>query len=229
MNPFKSTIARAAITLGLAAGLTAGLALPAAATPYYHVTIDTSSLAGQDGYLSFLMLTLADVSPVHATISNISEPALGIIGRGDVDLGDGSSVTVGNTIKPDPANPYGEGWNEYARLIHFGDSLSFDVAFTLGALTINPYTGAVNGADTALQVALVDGDEQTIGLPADAIDFDLKVGQDPLVTAIDPAADVAKVPEAPALWLSVTGLGLIGALRRRSSRARASRHAYLSA
>ena len=215
MNTFKSTIARAAIALGLAAGLV----LPAAATPYYHVTIDTSALAGQDGYLSFLMLTLADVSPVHATISNISDPAPGIIGRGDVDLGDGASVTVGNTIKPDANNPYGNGWNEYAQLIHFDGSLSFDLTFALDPLTKNPYTGAINGADTALQIALVDGDEQFIGLPADAIDFDLHYGQEPLVTAIDPAVSVAKVPEAPALWLSMTGLGLIGALRRRSSRA----------
>jgi MYXO-CTERM domain-containing protein len=204
MNTFKSTIARTAIAFGLALGVTAGLAMPAAASPYYHVTIDTSSLAGQDGYLDFLILALASEGRVHATIGSISDTASGPgIDSGDVAAGGSPYVTIGN----------GQGWNEFGQWVHFDDQLTFNLAFAL-----DPTTPSTSSAYTTLQVALV-GDDQVsyLGFNQDLVDFDLRYGEAPGVRALDGIATVTQVPEAPALWLSMTGLGLIGALRRRSA------------
>jgi MYXO-CTERM domain-containing protein len=211
MNRFANTIARAGAALGLALGL----ALPAAATPVYHVTVDTSSLAGQEGYLDFLILTLADAGRVHATIGSISDQAPGpVIESGDFSS-DGPYVTIGN----------GQGWNEFGQWIHFDDQLSFNLAFAL-----DPTDASTSSAYTTLQVALV-GDDQVsyLGFNQDLADFDLRYGEAPGVSALDGIATVTQVPEAPALWLSLTGLGLIAALRRRAPRARAARHALQAA
>jgi hypothetical protein len=209
MNRFASTIA----ALGLALGM--GLALPAAAAPYYHVSVDTSSISGQDGYLDFLILALADEGPVHATISNVSESATGPnIAAGDVDFSHGPGVTIGN----------GDGWNEYGQAAHFGDHLSFDLAFAL-----DPTVPSTGNAYTTLQVALLGADGYSyLGFDQDLVDFDLRYGDAPTVSALADGASVAQVPEAPALWLSVTGLGLLGAVRRRA-RTRPARGAALPA
>jgi hypothetical protein len=203
MNTFKSAIARSAIALGLSASLTAGLALPAAATPYYHVTVDTSGLSVHEGYLDFLVLSLADEGGAHATIGGISGQAPGpVIDSGDV-AASGPYVTIGN----------GQGYNEFGQWVHFGDQLSFNVAFAL-----DPTTPATSSAYTTLQVALVADDQVSyLGFGQDLVDFDLRYGEAPRVRALDGVVGVAQVPEAPALWLSMTGLGLIGALRRRSA------------
>jgi len=199
MNRFANTIARAGAALGLALGL----ALPAAATPYYHVTIDTSSLKVHDGYLDFLILTLADEGRVHATIGSISGQSPGpVIDSGDVATGE-PYVTIGN----------GQGYNEFGQWVHFGGQLSFNLAFAL-----DPTTPATSSAYTTLQVALIADDQFSyLGFGQDLVDFDLRYGEAPGVRALDGVVDVTQVPEAPALWLSMTGLGLIGALRRRSA------------
>lgn len=201
MNRFANTIARAGAALGLALGL----ALPAAATPYYHVTVDTSKLTVHDAYLDFLILSLADEGRVHATIGSISDQAPGpVIDSGDVAVA-GPYVTIGN----------GQGWNEFGQWVHFGDQLSFNVAFAL-----DPTTPATSSAYTTLQVALIADDQVSyLGFGQDLVDFDLRYGEVPGARALDGITSVTQVPEAPALWLSMTGLGLIGALRRRSSRA----------
>lgn len=201
MTP-SNTITRALAALGLAAGLALGPALPAVAGPGYHVTIDTSSLAGQDGYLDFLITTLADVSPVHATLSGLpAAPGAGDIMAGDVAAGNG--VTIGN----------GQGYDEYAQWLHLGDSLSFDIAFDL-----DPVLDASLDGNTTLQVSLLNSGFGYLGAPTDALDVELHAGQDPAFTAADGVdVSVAAVPEAPDLWLSATGLGLLGFVRGRMS------------
>jgi hypothetical protein len=201
MHTFK-TITRSLAALGLGTGLAVGAALPAAATPIYHVTIDTRTLSGRDGYLDFLITTLADVSPVHATLRGLpATPGAGDIVAGDVAVA-GESVTIGNA----------QGYDEYAQWLHLGDSLSFDIAFDL-APVVDP---ALN-ADTTLQVSLLDSGFGYLGGQGDALDVELHAGQDPLFTAAG-GIQVAAVPEAPGLWLSATGLGLLGLVKRRAPR-----------
>jgi len=219
MNRFANKIASMASALGLTLGLSLGLALPAAATPYYHVSVDTSSLAGQEGYLDFLILSLADAGRVHATIANVSDTVAGPgIAYGDLDFGNPPYVRIGN----------GEGYNEFGQRILFDDRLDFDLA-----LALDPTTPATGTAYTTLQVALIGDDQFSyLGFNQDLVDFDLRYGEAVGVRPLDGVAGVAQIPEAPALWLSMTGLGLLAAVRRRPARARAARaqaHAHAHA
>lgn len=90
----------------------------------YHVSIDTSALAGKNGYLDFLLLGLSNAAPVQAQISNFS----GDFAGGSFTLGDasgdiGTQVSIGN----------GGSWNEFGQWAHFGGTLSFDVQLSAAA------------------------------------------------------------------------------------------------
>ena len=186
--------------LARACGLAVLLACAtAAASPTYHVAIDTKAYAGQSGYLDFLVLGQAAASAMHATLTGFSgiEPDGGgaPVFSGDVSGSPSAGVVVGN----------GTGWNEFAQWTRLGGHLAFDVAFD-----IDP----APGAGSTLEVALLDAGLNYLGA-GDVLAFAMLPGREPVVTMTD---DV-RLPEAPAPVLCATGLALLGLVRRRRTRA----------
>jgi hypothetical protein len=195
MQNFNSFMRRAFLLLALAFG-----AGPALAGPTYHVSVNTSALAGQSGYLDFLFLRLGNSAPAVATLSNFSgafQPAS--YTAGDVSGTAASSVSIGN----------GAGWNEFAQWADFGGSLGFDIGFDV--------LSAV-GAGTTLSVALLDSQFGYLGLSGDIATFALQPGA-PDQVSFDSrfaAVNLTAVPEPSTVLLMAIGtIALLGKFRRR--------------
>ncbi|WP_195763538.1 NF038129 family PEP-CTERM protein [Duganella guangzhouensis] len=176
------------------------VAMPAQAATY-QVTINTASLAGQSGYLDFLMLSLAGADPVQATISNFT----GSYSSGTYVYGDvGGSVTSSVSLVNSTA------WSEFAQWVNFGGVYSFSVSFS---------GSSGSGAGTNLGIALLDQDFSYVGSSADIVTFALQPGSADSVLATAGLATVAvTVPSAvpePAVWaLLCAGLMLLARARR---------------
>jgi hypothetical protein len=197
MNKIASLFLRAALALTLAIG--AGSAW---AGPQYHVTIDTASLAGQQGYLDFLYLGLDNAAPAVATLSGFKGRFDGTVyADGEVAGSAATRVTIGN----------GGAFNEFALWGAFGGLLGFDVGFEVEGL---------QGAGTTLSVALLDADFRYLGTSGDVVTFALQPGAADVVTSAPGLAVVgtaSAVPEPATAWLGAAGLLLMGGVRRRKS------------
>lgn len=193
MNPFKTLLLGAAVLLALACG--GGRAL---AAPLYHVSIDTSALAGQGGYLDFLFLGLDKAAPARAKVFGLtgqfSGPAFGV---GEAAISP-SRIVLGN----------GGGWNEAGLWAQFGGQFSFALDFELAAA---PDMG------TTFAVALLDANFSYLGSTGDILQIALQPGQSHAVVA-DPAFASVVIPEAPSPWLMGAGLGLLAARAARGRR-----------
>lgn len=189
----NSLIARLAMALLLACA-----ALPAYAEAY-RVSIDTSTLAGQDGYLDFLLLGLSGAAPLQAKVSNFSGDFAGDAFKlGDVTGALNTHVAIGNSA----------GWNEFGQWTHFGGTLSFEVSFD---------NAATSGAGTTLSIALLDTDLNYLGAGGDVATFALLPGGVPAIGTDHAYATVTAVPEPAAYLLFSAGLLLAG-LRMRGRR-----------
>lgn len=182
----------------LALALACGAAQARAQT--YHVAIDTKALAGQQGYLDFLLLGLSGAAPAQATLSNFS----GDFNGASLTLGDASSaangaVNIGNSGS----------WNEFALWANFGGTLSFDVRFQL----------AGGGAGSTLSVTLLDADLNYLGLAGDYATFALLPGDTPSIGASGETAvnAISAVPEPASMLMLSAGLLLLGGRSRRSA------------
>ena len=194
MHSFSSLIARAAMALALACG-----AGQAAAGPVYHVSVDTTSLAGRSGWFDFLLLGLDNAAPASATLSHFSgqfEPAS--LSYGDAAGSLATGVVIGN----------GAGWNEFAQWARFGGRFGFDVEFALDQAV---------GAGTTLSVALLDAGFQYLGPAGDVATFALQPGvpDAPYAAAGYASIGPASVPEAPTPWLAAAGILALATARRR--------------
>lgn len=198
MNIIKTNLLR---TL-LACCMTFGVG-QAPASPAYHVTIDTVSLAGQSGYLDFLMLALGGATPVEANITNlVGNFSAGTFTDGSVSGSVAAGVTLDNSSS----------YSEFAQWANFGGLFSFDVDFAISG---------VAGAGTNLSVALLDASFGYLGSLAEIVTFSLQPGQDNVITndvmatvrAGDPI--VGTLPEPGNLLLVATGLMLAAISRRR--------------
>lgn len=189
------------IRILLALAVLAGAAPAQAAPVTYHVTVDTSSLAGQSGYVDFLLLALGGADAVQARISNFTgNYTAGSFATGDVSGSVAAGISIGN----------GAAWNEYARWASFGGVFSFNVSFISGAGT---------GAGTNLGIALLDADFNYLGTAADVVTFALQSGVPAVVTTQVGVATVSTVPEPSAMLQLVAGLMLVaGAARARQRR-----------
>lgn len=179
-------------------------AAPSHATPVaaatYRVSIDTGALAGQSGYLDFLLMSLGGAEPVHATIGNFTGAyGTASILAGDAAGGIATGVTLGN----------GAGWNEFGQWADFGGVFSFNVGFS-------GLPGAGDGVN--LGIALLDQDFNYLGSAADVVTFALLPGEAVQFIAQPGMATVAgavDLPEPATLLQVCAGLASLAALRRR--------------
>jgi hypothetical protein len=194
MYILKTFILRAVLALGMLCG--SGQLL---ANPVYHVSIDTSVLAGQSGYLDFLFLGLGNAAPAHASVTSFSgnfDVANFVFG--DASGSTSTGISLGN----------GTGWNEFGQWVHFGDRFRFDVQFDVGT----------TGAGTDLGIALLDEQFGYLGATGNIVTFSVQPGQDDQVSYDRSMADVNTnaVPEPGSVAQFAAGLFLLfGALRRR--------------
>jgi hypothetical protein len=197
MYIFNSFIRRTIMALALLCG--SGHLL---ASPIYHVSVDTSALAGQSGYLDFLVLGLGTATSAQAKLTNFA----GDFDTSDFRVGDvagtrASGVTIGN----------GSGWNEFAQWAHLGGRFTFDVQFDVDAAI---------GAGTDLGIALLDGQFGYLGTSANIATFALQPGQPDGVSFDSRFADVNTntVPEPSTLLQLASGLFLLLGVKRRVRR-----------
>jgi hypothetical protein len=197
MHIFKSSILRFILTLGMLCS--SGQLL---ANPVYHVTIDTSSLAGQSGYLDFLFLGLTNAAPGQASLTNFSGNVdTSSFAYGEASGSASTGVTIGN----------GAGWNEFGQWVHFGERFRFNVQFDVGP---GP------GAGTDLGIALLDEQFAYLGASGNILTFSVQPGQDDQVSYARDMVDVNTnaVPEPGSLpQLAVGFLLLFCTVRRRLS------------
>jgi hypothetical protein len=108
--------------------LALGLVRPATAD-VYNVTIDTSSISGNSGFLDFQFNPGNTPPPLGTvTISNFSG---GQIGSGELRMGDVSAGTLPSSISINNTSSY----NDYYTPFTYGSSLSFKLSFSGSALT----------------------------------------------------------------------------------------------
>jgi hypothetical protein len=198
MTIFRTIMLRAAMALVLA-----GCGAPALAGQTHYVTIDTSTLAGQSGYLDFLFVGLNDAADAQATVSMLSgrftDPAKDFT-VGEAAGSAASGLVLGN----------GTGWNEAGLWAQFGGLFRFAVEFDLAP---SPADG------TTLALALLDAQLGYLGTQSEIVRFALQAGQD-VAIEFDPAfatvgAQAVQVPEPASAWLVGAGLLLVAGRSRR--------------
>lgn len=196
MFNMKAFFLRAMLALAMATGASGAMA-----GPTYHVTLDTSQWKGSTGYLDLGYNGPGDAGPAVARIGNFvgnffDEALLYDGADGDVDTG----VTITNR----------GGFNFFDKAVVFDDVLSFDV--------ILDELAADNGM--LFSVALFNADFSAyLGLEGNLLEISALPGI-PVEVIVPPGSplEVVAVPE-PADWaLVITGLLLIGFMRRARQR-----------
>jgi hypothetical protein len=184
--------------------LVAGVVPASASAESYHVSIDTSTLAGREGYLDFLFLGLANAGPVQAKLSNFAgDFTSSSFAQGQVSGSLASHLTIGN----------GDAWNEFAQWTRLGGTLSFDVTFSQPASSSNSVAGAT------LSVALLDAGLNYLGASGDIATFALLPAAVTTVStdaAYATVSNISPVPEPATYVMLAAGLLLItGLIARR--------------
>jgi len=193
----------------LLAAMALSIACSAQAAPQtYHVDIDTTTLAGQDGYLDFLFLGLANAAPVQAQLSKFTgDFTAQSFAQGEVSGSIGSLLTIGN----------GAAWNEFGQWTHLGGKLSFNLSFDLAGIDV----GGGAGAGATLSIALLDADLNYLGASGDVASFSLLPDSAPVINTDGAFATVSAVPEPAAYLMLAAGMALLLSLGR-SARSRSS-------
>jgi hypothetical protein len=192
MMNLNTPFSRALLTLALLAGAGA-----AAASPIYHVALDTHGASGDGGLqIDFLPFGTNDV--LTATISGLTGAF-----TGTPDLVNVTQSGASYTLKSDA-------FSEFFQTITLGGQFGFDVTFD-GMPT--------DGGSTGLTVSLIDATGNYLSYGAAQIS--LQQGSGPLVTWVPGVAAVTPVnavPEPSDLLLMASGLMLLTWTARRRMR-----------
>lgn len=188
--------------LALAAALT-GTCGQAAATPIYHVDIDTSTLGTGQAFLDLYFLGLDGAPAATAIVSNLTGAL------------DGAASLTG-TVAGSASGPFvfgnAGGGGELVQAIQLGGKFGFDVSFTIAPGDIGTTFGwALFDATHYLGV---DGDLGNLFLQPFA-----PVGQQVLVAAPSTrVSSVTKIPEPSTAALMLVAMLAMAAWRGREAR-----------
>ncbi len=164
-------------------------------------SVDTTSLSGQTGQLSFQYNT-SGTDATTATIGEFGGAALGSFFRFGNVTGDlGSSVVIS------PTNVVA--LNEFLQDVTFGDNFQF-VLTLAGDLLDDPLD--FNGSQFALQIL------PTLGASVLAASVEITPGFEPIVTLDRSVSEVTGVPEPGTAVLVLLAVPAMAWLRRRKSR-----------
>lgn len=191
-----SLFSRLVLALTLATGASAAMATQAS----YHVTLDTTSFAG-DGYLDLGFGGLEDAAAATAVVSNVTGAitnVTSVIGTVNGDLTGTATFIAADS-------------GDLAQLVHLGGVFGFDVLFDF----------ADTGTGVSFALSLFDTDFFNLLDTDYAAQIFLTAGAGSSFATYTRLADVteltAAVPE-PGQWLlMVTGLLILGAAVRRRS------------
>lgn len=186
------------------------MALPASAATY-TVSVDTSSLAGQSGYLDFGFAGLADSPAATGTLFGLS----GGTALGAAQLDGAASITPGGWQLGT-----GESFNAVFQSWQFGTQLRFTVDFS------GDWLKAGSGSGNSFSLKLWD---EAVSMPlltadgaGDVLRFELSPGgsvgietfaRDSIGTPS--VVQVSAVPEPHTYAMLLAGLGLLAMARRR--------------
>jgi hypothetical protein len=183
----------------------------------YHVTVDTSPISSQVGFIDMQFNPGIDSLPATVAIRSFSTD--GVLASTSDNVGGASCTLPG---PPDVIITNTAGFNDLFQQITFGSSISFDAEFTGAALSPSPplpFFGSV------FALALIDSDGLTplltTSFDGSLVRIDINPDGSTTATTYSDATDVFRatailqsVPEPPSLWL--LGIGFIGLLVHRS-------------
>lgn len=173
----------------------------------YQVSVDTSSLKGQDGYLYFQYLP---VNAVASSVSVLNFATDGVLaGAPSTQVVDGSAVTG---QLPGTVN-FGnlQGVNDYNHAVHFGTGINFNLLFAG-----NSFDASNPGSSTFSLGLFSDeaGLNPLLGGTVLAVDLNNDGTTAVSMRANEAAASPTPIPAAA--WLFGSGLmGLVGLGRRK--------------
>jgi hypothetical protein len=181
----------------------------------YNVSVDTSSLADQHGYLYFAYIPV-NAANSTATVSNFSGGALD--GSPSVAV-NGSAVT--GTLPGTVTFANTNGINDYNHGILFGNAMNFGTAINFQLSFSDPVPGGPAGGSSTFSLGLYsDANGSTPLLTSDGVLFNVSLMNNGTATTQVLANEVAvnPTPIPAAVYLFGSGLlGLVGIRRKTQS------------
>lgn len=208
-----TTLRRALRLTALCAGLLLATALPArAASISYNVLVDTSTIAGTQGFLDLQFLAGGlDALPALAEIAGFAAFDTTFAPTADL-TGDAAGLLPGGATLGN-----GQAFNDLFQGVTFGQQFSF--VLTLSGAALSPGAPPLSGSAFSLLLFGADGFTPLLSSDPDGrlVSFQIAQNGQVGVETFGPA-DVNVVPEPATMWLVGTGIVALVARRRRTQR-----------